>query len=300
MAVSISPRPKCHHTRAILTYLVVHFSFKVLGSVVSVPGENSLLSQRDEWDAWSGQDSASTDVVLASASQDNLFDGSASDECLFALPGCPLAMDPNPSAVDFGQPDEVGDGGCDETLGDCTSLFDEGPTTPNIDNLDIPSSYDGGVDMASGVTASQDGSASEAQDVKDRQPRIYYDCAPDYTGCLIYDRSKGPNFNLKANVFCPSDVDLGGIATADTNSKLRGSPLLGLPGSQCEFCLENGASCEILDCDIAYLPSKYNNWGQTWGTCNEQSCSCTNNIKALDDDVNTELVASSDNPGWFR
>lgn len=300
MAVSLLKRSKYHHTLATLTYLVVHFALQGLGSVVSVPGKNSLLSPRDEWESWFGQNSASTDPELASASPDNQFDTFASDDCTFTLAGCPSAVDPSLVAMNFGLPDEVGDGRCDETWGDCSSLFDEWPINSDSENLDLLVSFDGGMNMGSGVTIAQGGSASEAQDKKDRQPRIYYDCSPDYTSCIIYDREKGPGFHLNANIFCPSDVDFGGTELAGTSSTFsRPGGLFALPGWRCEFCFENGASCELLDCDIATLPSQNNNWGQAWGTCTEPSCSCLKNIQALNDDVTSELASSSENLGYF-
>ena len=291
---------KGHHFGATLLYLIIFFSTKGLSLVVSMPSENSLLSRQNEWDAFLGQDSAPIDFMFASASQDNQFDGFPSDGCTFMLEGCPSPIDLNENAFDFGIPDEVGNGECDGTLGDCISLSDEWTAISDVNNLDFLMGDDGGLDIASGVTLAQDGSASEAHDAKDRQPRIYYDCDPNYTSCIIYDREKGPGFHLKANINCPTDVDFGGTALAVTSSSFRGSGLFGLPGWQCQFCLENGSSCEILDCDIASFPSKYNNWGQAWGTCQEQSCSCVNNnIKAFNSDVTTELAAWSDDLGTF-
>lgn len=50
--------------------------------------------------------------------------------------------------------------------------------------------------------------------MKDRQPKIYYDCAPDYKSCTIHNRSQNSNFQLKANIHCPSDVRFGSDAMA--------------------------------------------------------------------------------------
>lgn len=300
MVVSIPKRLECHHTRATIIYLVVHFASQVLGLAVSVLGENSPLSRRDEWDSWFGQGSASTNFELASASPDNQFNPFASDNCASTLAGCSSTIDSSPVAFDFDLPDEVGEGGCDETLGDCSSLFDEWPTTSHIENPDLPVSYDGGVDMTSGVILAQGGSASEAQDTQDRQPRIYYECDPNYKSCIIHDRKLGPNFQLKANIICPSDVDFDGTDLAGTSSELRRpGGLFALPGWHCEFCYADGSSCEILDCDIASLPSKNNNWGQQWGTCTEPSCSCTKSTNALNIDMSSELAASSDDLSPF-
>lgn len=299
MAVSLLKRLKCYHTRATFTYLIFYFALQVFGAVVSVSRQSPPLSQRDEWDPWFGQDSASTNFELASASPNNQLDTFASDGCTFSLAGCPSTIDPSPVTFDFGLPNAAGSGGCDETMEDC-SLFDEWPPISNSENPDLPINLDGGVDMGSGITVAQGGTASEAQDTKDRQPRIYYDCDPNYTSCIIYDRKKGPEFKLKANIICPSDVDFAGTELAGTSSTFRRpGGLFGLPGWHCEFCFPNGALCQILDCDVALLPSKYNNWGQKWGTCTDESCSCTKNIQALDTSVTSEIAASFDGSDSF-
>lgn len=299
MAVSLLvQRLECYHTRATITYLVIYFAMQVLGEVVS--DLNSPLSRRDEWDPWFGQDSAATNLELASASQNNQFDTFASDDCTFTLAGCPSTIDAGPVAFNFGLPSEVGDGGCDETLEGCSSLFDEWPTNSNNENLDLPISFDGTVDMGSGFTVAQGGSASEAQDTKDRQPKVYYDCDPNYTSCTIYDRDLGPKWNRKATVHCPSDVDLSGTELAGTSATYqRPGGLFALPGWHCEFCFENGTSCQVLECDIALLPSKYNNWGQKWGTCTDESCSCLKNTQAFNDYATTEFIALNDGLGPF-
>lgn len=298
MAVSSFQRPDCYHTRATFTYLVVYFTLQVFGAVVSLSDPNSPLLKRDEWDPWFGQDSAPTNFELTSASQNNQFDTFASDDCTFTLAGCPTKIDASPVAFDFGLPGGVGDGGCDETLEGCSSLFNDWSTTSNSENLDMPISFDGGVDMGSGVTIAQGGSAAEAQDMKNRLPTVYYDCDPNYTSCIIYDRSLGPQWNRKASVLCPSDVDFSGTDLAGTSVTFRrpGS-LFALPGWHCEFCFEDGTSCQLLECDLSLLPSKYNNWGQKWGTCTEESCSCMKNIQAFNDYVTSELIASNDNLG---
>lgn len=288
----MSKEIKCQ-TGITIMYLIVFVSPMVLGSVIEVPAENILLPRENGFDILLGDDSLSTDPFLASASPDNSLDSFAPDGCTFTLEGCPSTMeDPSPVVLGFGFPDGNDIGGCDEMLGDCTLLFDEWPSTSNIDNLGLL--VDNENFIASG------GPAVEALDAKDREPKIYYDCAKDYTSCTIHDRSKGPGVQLKAILHCPSDVAFNGNTLADVSSQFRGSALFGLPGARCEFCFEDGSQCEVLDCDIATLPSEFNNWGQPWGTCREASCSCTNSIQALNiDDATAELAASSDSLGWF-
>ena len=297
MGVSLFQKLKCCHTRATFIYLVVYFTLQVFGAVVSASGSNFPLSGRDEWDPWFGQDSAPTNLELASASQNNQLDTFASDDCTFTLAGCPTTIDASPVTFDFDLADGLGDGGCDETLEGCSSLFDDWPTTSNSENPDLPVSFDGGVDMEPGVTLAQGGSAVEAQDLKDRQPIIYYDCDPNYTSCIIYDRDR-PNWNSKINLLCPPDVDFSGTTLAGTSvTSQRPGGLFALPGWNCKFCFEDGTSCQILDCDISLLPSKYNNWGQKWGTCAEESCSCMKNSQAFNGFVTPELVALNDGLG---
>lgn len=64
----------------------------------------------------------------------------------------PVNDGPGPCCLRVWSPDEVESGGHDETLGDCTSLFDEWPAASNIDNLDLPVIFDGGAYQASGVS----------------------------------------------------------------------------------------------------------------------------------------------------
>lgn len=292
MAISM-PKGIKYQTGNILMYLFFLFSAMVWGLVFEIPGENNLLPRENGFDLMLRDDSLSTNFFLASAPQDDSLDSFAPDGCTFTLEGCPPIMeDPSPVALGFGLSDGNDKVGCDETLGDCTSLFDEWPTTANIDNLALPVDYDNYI--ASG------GSAVEALDAKDREPKIYYDCAPDYTSCIIHDRSRGSDFQIKAIVHCPSDVAFDGNILAGGSSKFRGSGLFGLPGSRCEFCYEDGSLCEVLDCDIATIPSKNNNWGQPWGTCREPSCSCTKSIQALNIfDATPEFAASSDSLVWL-
>ena len=281
----------CHFSVNKFMYILLLLLSKVLGNVFFVTGENNPLSRRSPLDDLFGGDTLSTDLFLASASQDNPIDGFGSDGCTFSLEGCPLSTG-DPSLVIGGLSpltDGIETGGCNEEWGDCTSLFDDGwSTTSNLDILGQPVNN---VDyVASGDTGFNDGTASRAENVKDQRPRIYYDCAPDYTSCIIHDRWN-PGFQRKAMLHCPPDVGFGSDATAtDVNSAL-----FGLPGTHCEFCFENGESCELLDCDdVATFPSKNNNWGQPWGTCTQPSCSCANPLKASNDEAATQLAASSD------
>lgn len=296
MTVSTAKHLSSHNIAALM-YLIVYFFSIVLGSVVSFPGGHWLGSREDglnKYDTVFGNDYSSADIFLASGAQKNVIDDPTFDGCLFSLGGCPSVIeDPNTVALDFGLLDGVENGGCDETSGGCTSLFDEWPSTSSAGSLVQPEEYHNYV--ASSDSGPQDGT----QALNYPKPNIYYDCTPDHTSCIIHDRSRGPAFQLRASIHCPPDVSFAGYAIEGDNSNIKGPGLLGLPGGQCEFCLENGVSCELLYCDVASFASKNNDWGQEWGTCKDPSCSCSNSIKALNNGAVTEPAAASNGVGWL-
>lgn len=289
MAIPMLGSSDCRIRVSFVFHLIILLSSNVLGATISVPGGNPLLSRQNGFDSLFGDDSSSTGFLLASASPDSSLGGFASDPCTFSVEGCPLTTeDPNSLVLAGGLTDKFESGGCDQGLGDCTSLFNDQPTTFNLESSDLLA---GNVDLlASDVPVSTNEMATMTQD---QQPRIYYDCLPDYTSCIIYDR-QNPKIKIKADIHCPPDAIIGNTRLADVNSAL-----FAVPGAQCEFCFENGMACEILDCDVSTFPSYHNNWGQPWGRCQDPTCSCASRLKAVNDAA-IQLVASSDESlGWF-
>ncbi len=196
------------------------------------------------------------------------------------LKGCPSIMeDPTSVALELGPADGMGNGLCDERFGDdCTWFWGEGPTTFNTDDLGLPVNYrqdhsaldtDSRDVLGPPVTyedyAPPDWTNLEAVAANNPKPTIYYDCASDYTSCIVYDRRRGPDFQRKLIVICSPDAFVS-------------------VGSQCFLCVEDGLECYPLTCDLALFPSEYNNWGQTWGSCRDRSCSCPNALETLENE----------------
>ncbi len=298
--VSMVMRLSCYARDTLLR--LVFFSTAVLASVISVPVEHTLLSRQDLFNNYDISTipvdySVQPDWFLASSSQDDPLNELAYDECTFTLEGCPSIMeDPNSVAFEFGSANGMETGICDEGFGDdCTWFLGEGPTTFNIEDLGLPVHYhegysalgtDSRLDL-SPLNYDEDYLASgfpdwtdlEAVAVNDPKPTIYYDCAKDYTSCIVYDR-RIPDFKRKLSVVCPPDVSFGRNAMASKGS-IPGVGLFGLPSAQCLLCLENGQECAALTCDVALFPSANNNWGQEWGSCKDHSCSCSNAFEPL-------------------